>query len=190
MNKSEVKNMRDWFQQLATNLGASGDGTRYYSNADLIPGTNDHSYGYYMQTKYGLLTFLLDVESGRNSTTDVMAKFLDTERLASAPISRYSPRDREVNYIRANGYSGKWNLHLGAVELDQAKQEISYMFDQSGLFHQDVGDHMSICGACMKNERTPANRRIGQKFCNYCTENSPKLAAIMWQIGGVNKCES
>lgn len=141
MNKSQVTELTKWFHELAVKLGATGDGTRHFSKADIIPGTyddatgySDHSYGYYLRnTKYGLLTFNLKAETGRNSTICVMAKFLDTERLKSAPPSLFSGY-RDVNGTKASDHNGKWNLHLGVIEIERAKHEIARMFDLRGLF--------------------------------------------------------
>lgn len=128
MNIKQVEEFHKWFRRLARELGATSTGNHH---SILVPGTDDYSYGHYVQTKYGMLTFYLDLEEGHHSTFNLMAKFLEPTKL---PKSTGYTFDTKVNGVRVVWLSGKWNLHLGVVDPKEAKKAITDMLNPLGLF--------------------------------------------------------
>lgn len=137
MNKKQVSKLHKAFAGMAAKLGAKGDGeTREpIGEPDKRGYFKDHSYGYYCDTKYGVLTFRLEAEAGRGETVNVYGKFLDPEKFGPGYPS-YSAKcmqDFNVNGIGANCYTGKWNWHLGEIDVDRAITLIGDMLDPAGL---------------------------------------------------------
>lgn len=139
MNKKDVTKLHKEFARLAAALGAEGDGSHHdYSIKIGKPderGYYDRSYGYHVQTRYGLLTFRLDAEAGRGERITVFAKFLEPEKLPFTPPCNPF-KYVHINALQANTYHGKWNLHLGVMPVDDALYHIAIMFDPAGLLEQ------------------------------------------------------
>lgn len=123
MNKKQVQDLHNWFNTLVrSSLGAQGDGKERIKLSEV----DDWSYGFHAHTKYGLLTFNLDAISGRNESINVMAKFLELDKI---PGNQQRPmRHIPINSVDMNEYTGKWNLHLGVISPDRAKPIIELMF--------------------------------------------------------------
>ncbi len=110
--------LSSWFEEFAKSLPSYGSATMkecadfmtmscadWHAAHPLIP--EGHCYGHNVMTKFGPLTFKLDLTDIKRGKTHVIlfAKFWNTSALP-----------KSINGLDLNTYSGKWNLHFGEIK--------------------------------------------------------------------------
>lgn len=134
MLKTKRKELCEWFDKWARSLPTYGTATMqskwgedesyadWLARTPLIPA---HScYGHNIKTVHGPLTFKLDLcQISKQTHVTLFAKFWNTDELPGI-----------INGLQTNTYSGKWNLHFGAIadnELHVVQEEIKRVLNAS-----------------------------------------------------------